>query len=62
MGGLHLLGILVTPDNWFTTVDFKDAHFNVPIYPGHQKFLSFCLKGNLFQFVCFPFGLAQSRE
>ena len=24
----------------------------------HQKFLSFCLEGNLFQFVCFPFGLA----
>ena len=52
MGGLHLLGALVTLGNWFTMVDFKGAHFNVSIHLGHQTFLSFCLEGNLFQFVC----------
>ena len=57
MERLHLLGTLVKPGDWFTKVDFKDAHFHAPIHLGHHTFLSFCLKGNLFQFVSIPFGL-----
>ncbi|KAK6300092.1 hypothetical protein J4Q44_G00301250 [Coregonus suidteri] len=29
----------ISPGQWFTTVDLKDAYFHVPIHPAHRKFL-----------------------
>ena len=39
-------------------IDLKDAYYTVPICKEHQKFLKFHWKGNLYQYVCFPNGLA----
>ena len=40
------------------SIDLKDAYYSVPICSNHQKFLRFEWKGILYQFVCFPNGLA----
>ena len=40
------------------SIDLKDAYYSVPICKDHQKFLKFEWKGVLYQFVCFPNGLA----
>ena len=40
------------------SIDLKDAYYSVPICRNHQKFLKFEWNGFLYQFVCFPNGLA----
>ena len=40
------------------SVDLKDAYYSVPICKDHYKFLKFEWKKVLYQFVCFPNGLA----
>ena len=39
-------------------VDLKDAYYSVPIAVAHQKYLKFEWGGKLYQFTCFPNGLA----
>lgn len=34
---LHFL----SPGDWFTTVDLKDAHFHISIYQPHRKYVGF---------------------
>ena len=43
---------------YMASVDLKDAYYSVSICKDHQKFLKFKWKGILYQFVCFPNGLA----
>ena len=49
---------LMKPGCYMASIDLKDAYYSVPISTNHQKFLKFEWKGNLYQFVCFPNGLA----
>jgi len=49
---------LMKPGCYMASVDLKDAYYSVPICKDHKKFLKFEWKGVLYQFVCFPNGLA----
>lgn len=49
---------LMKPGCYMASVDLKDAYYSVSIRKDHQKFLKFKWKGILYQFVCFPNGLA----
>ncbi len=48
------------PNEWFTTIDLKDAYFHVPIHPDHKKFLRFAFQSQAYQFEVLPFGLSLS--
>ena len=41
-------------------LDLKDAYFTVPVWLGHQKYLSFLWKETLWEFACLPFRLASA--
>lgn len=48
-------------DNCFmASIDLKDAYYSVPIHDKFCKYLRFEWKGNLYQFVCLPNGLAMA--
>ncbi|KAI2651171.1 Transposon Ty3-G Gag-Pol polyprotein [Labeo rohita] len=47
-------------EDWFVTIDLKDAYFYVSILPQHRKFLRFAFRGEAYQFRVLPFGLALS--
>ena len=49
---------LMKPGCYMASIDLKDAYYPVPICSNYQKFLRFEWKGILYQFVCFPNGLA----
>ena len=51
---------LVRQDDWFTSVDLKDAYFHVPIYPPHRKYLRFAFQGICYEYRVLPFGLSLS--
>ena len=48
----------VLVDNWFATVDLKDAYFQVPIWEGHRRFLRFAFDSKTFEFCVLPFGIS----
>ena len=35
----------VHQDDWFISIDLKDAYFHVPIIPKHRKFLRLSFQG-----------------
>lgn len=43
-----------------TKIDLKDAYFLVPVRLQDRKFLRFSYQGQLFQYICLPFGLSTS--
>ena len=43
---------------WMTSVDLQDAYYSCPIAKVHTKYLKFYWKGQYYQFVAFPNGLA----
>ena len=49
---------LMTPNCFMASVDRKDADYSVPIAAAHQKYLKFEWVCKLYQFTCFPNGLA----
>ena len=49
---------LITPTCYMASVDLKDAYYCVPIAVSDQKYLKFEWGGKLYQFTCFPNGLA----
>lgn len=49
---------LMTPNCYMASIDLKDAYYSVPIAKPHQKYLKFEWNNMLFQFTCFPNGLA----
>ena len=51
---------LVSKDCYMASIDLKDAYFSVPIYEGHRKYFRFLWEGDLFQFSCYPQGLASA--
>ncbi|XP_047454133.1 uncharacterized protein LOC125016013 [Mugil cephalus] len=50
----------VAREEWFTSIDLKDAYFHVPIAPNHRQFLRFPFHGRHYQFRVLPFGLSLS--
>jgi len=49
---------LMTPSCYMASIDLKEAYYSVPIAESHQKYLKFEWKNMLYQFMCFPNGLA----
>ena len=49
---------LMRPNCYMASVDLKDAYFSVPIAYCDKKYLKFEWMGQLYQFTCFPNGLA----
>ena len=42
----------------FTSIDFKDAYFHIPIQEQSRKYLRFHVQGQTYQFKALPFGLS----
>ena len=51
---------LVRKEDWFTSIDLKDAYFHIPIYPPHRKYLRFAFRGICYEYRVLPFGLSLS--
>lgn len=51
---------LIQENDFFTSIDLKDAYFSVPIHKDFQKYLKFQFDGILYMFVCLPFGLSSA--
>lgn len=49
---------MMKPGCYMASIDLKDAYYSVPRRSTDQKFLKFEWKGTLYQFLCFPNGLA----
>jgi hypothetical protein len=49
---------LMTPNCFMASIDLKDAYYSVPIALEDQKYLKFEWDNTLYQFTCFPNGLA----
>ena len=43
---------------WVISIDFKDAHFHIPIQGQSRKYLRFHVQGQIYQFKALPFGLS----
>ena len=50
----------IRSEDWFVTIDLKDAYFHISILPNHRKFLRFAFRGEAYQYRVLPFGLALS--
>ncbi len=50
----------IRSEDWFVTIDLKDAYFHVSILPQHRKFLRFAFGGEAYQYRVLLFGLALS--
>lgn len=49
---------MVTPGCFMASIDLKDAYYSVAIANEDRKYLKFSWRDNLYQFTCFPNGLA----
>ena len=49
---------MMRPGCFMASIDLKDAFYSVPIHKDHQKYLKFQWRGKLYQYTCFPNGLA----
>ncbi|KAK6300942.1 hypothetical protein J4Q44_G00290400 [Coregonus suidteri] len=47
----------VSRDQWFVTLDLRDAYFHVPVHPAHWQYLRFTFEGTAYEFMVLPFGL-----
>ncbi len=47
----------IKSEDWFVTIDLKEAYFHVSILPSHRKFLRFAFRGKAYQYRVLPFGL-----
>ena len=52
--------LAVNPGDWATSIDLADAYFHILIKPAFRKYLRFVWKGQTFQFIALPFGLASA--
>jgi len=49
---------MMKPGCYMASIDLKDAYYSVSIDKQDHKYLKFSWRGNLYQFTCFPNGLA----
>src|SRR4029434_10784530 len=52
----------IRPNDWFITIELKDAYFHVPIHHRHRRYLRFAFGGIANQFNALPFGLALAQS
>ncbi len=50
----------IRSEDWFVTVDLKDAYFHISILPQHRNSLRFAFRGRAYQYRVLPFGIALS--
>jgi hypothetical protein len=50
----------VEKDCWMTTIDLRDAFWNVPVHPDDRRFLAFRWRGKVYWYRSLPFGLTSS--
>ncbi len=50
----------IRSEDWFVTIELKDAYFHISILPCHRKFLRFAFGGKAYQYRVLPFGLELS--
>ena len=50
----------VNPGDWATSIDLMDAYFHILVRPYYRKYLRFVWRGQVFQFLALPFGLASA--
>ncbi len=50
----------IRSEDWFETIDLKDAYFHISILPQHRKFLRFAFRGKAYQYRVLPPVLALS--
>ncbi|XDV18828.1 hypothetical protein PO909_024441 [Leuciscus waleckii] len=46
----------IRSEDWFVTIDLKDANFHPSIYPPHRKYLRLAYQGICYEFTVLPFG------
>ncbi len=44
----------IQPEDWFLSVDLKDAYFHIRIAPRHRPFLRFAFEGVAYQYTVLP--------
>ena len=49
---------LIQKNDFFTSIDLRDAYFSIFVKKEFQRYLKFSWRGQLYQFVCAPFGLS----
>ena len=47
---------------WVTSIDFKDAYFNIPIQSQFRKYLRFHIQGQTYQLIALPFWSVHSTH
>ncbi len=50
----------IRSEDWFVTIDLKDAYFHISLIPCHRRFLRFAFGGKANQYWVLLFGLALS--
>ena len=58
MDTIHRAVEMMTQGCYMCSVDLKSAYYSVAIVRSDQKYLKFSWRGKLYQFTCFPNGLA----
>ena len=48
----------LSPGDWVTSIDLKDAYFHVPVHPDFRKYLRVGVGGKVCLFRALPFGLS----
>ena len=51
---------LVQENDFFTSLDLRDAYFSICVQSFFQKYLKFSWQGQLYKFVCVPFGYSMA--
>ncbi len=52
----------IRSEDWFVTIDLKDAYFHISMLCYHRKSLKFAFGGRAYQYQVLPFGLALVRR
>ena len=50
------------PGEWVSSIDLSDTYLHIPIHPNSRKYLRFCHRSQVFQFISLPFGLATAPQ
>ncbi len=48
----------ICTEDWFCSLDLKDAYIHIQIAPHHRRFLRFAFEGVAYQYTVLPFGLS----
>ncbi len=48
----------IRTEDWFCSLDLKDAYFHIQIAPHHRRFLRFAFEGVAYQYTVLTFGLS----